>query len=131
MNLSEEVAALHRIASVRQEATVMPKDAIVASVRPEATVMPKDAIVASVVASFQQRSELGIKKYGVTLDRTDLTMADWLQHTQEELMDAVLYLEKLKKTLSLSQNEGSSLQCNTIPGGGCSCAVSKTENNVQ
>ena len=93
--------------------------------------VPSDSIVASVVASFQQRSEIGIKKYGVTLDRTDLGLLDWVQHTQEELMDAVLYLEKLKKTLSLSQNEGSSLQCSTIPGGGCSCAVSKTENNVQ
>ena len=124
MNLSEEVAVLHPVM------TVVPKDNIVASVRPVATVVPKDSIVASVVASFQQRSDLGIKKYGVTLDRTDLTMADWLQHTQEELMDAVLYLEKLKKTLSLSQNEGSSLQLNTIPSRGCSCTVSKTENDV-
>ena len=57
--------------------------------------VPSDSIVASVVASFQQRSELGIKKYGVTLDRTDLTLLDWVQHTQEELMDAVLYLDLL------------------------------------
>lgn len=125
MSLSEEVAALHP--------TVVPnQDSIVASVRPETTVVPNhDSIVASVVASFQQRSERGIKKYGVTLDRTDLSLGDWLQHTQEELMDAVLYLEKLKKTLSLSQNESTSLQCHTIPSGGCNCAVSKTENNVQ
>lgn len=65
-------------------------------------VVPSDSIVASVVASFQQRSEIGIKKYGVTLDRTDLGLLDWVQHTQEELMDAVLYLEKLKKTLTLT-----------------------------
>ena len=122
MNLSEEVAVLHPVATVRPVATVVPKDSIVTQ--------KHDSIVASVVASFQQRSELGIKKYGVTLDRTDLTMADWLQHTQEELMDAVLYLEKLKKTLSLSQNESTSLQCHTIPSGGCSCTVSKTKNDV-
>ena len=56
----------------------------------------RDSIVESVVKQFQQRSEVGIKKYGVTLDRTDLKFNDWVQHMQEELMDAILYLEKLK-----------------------------------
>jgi hypothetical protein len=56
-----------------------------------------DSIVAAVIKKFTDRSELGIKKYGVTLDRTDLKTADWIQHTQEELMDAILYLEKLKQ----------------------------------
>ena len=56
-----------------------------------------DSIVAAVVASFLQRSELGQKKYGTTLDRTDLKTLDWIQHVQEELMDAILYLERLKK----------------------------------
>ena len=54
-----------------------------------------DSIVAAVVASFLQRSELGQKKYGTTLDRTDLKTLDWVQHVQEELMDAILYLERL------------------------------------
>jgi hypothetical protein len=58
----------------------------------------KDSVVEAVVAKFQQRSEFGIKKYGVTLDRTDLGLKDWIQHMQEELMDAILYLEKLKQT---------------------------------
>ena len=69
--------------------------------------LPKDSIVQAVIEKFQQRSELGIKKYGVTLDRTDLGVKDWMQHMQEELMDAILYLEKLKHTIL--QNEGSSL----------------------
>jgi hypothetical protein len=59
-----------------------------------------DSIVASVVASFLQRSELGQKKYGTTLDRTDLKTLDWIQHVQEELMDAILYLERLKKDVT-------------------------------
>jgi hypothetical protein len=117
--------------SVQKPDSIPKPDSIVASVRPVVTVVPSDSIVASVVASFKQRSEIGIKKYGVTLDRTDLGLLDWVQHTQEELMDAVLYLEKLKKTLSLTQNEGSSLQCSTIHGGCCCNAVSKTQNNVQ
>ena len=58
-----------------------------------------DSIVNTVVQRFIQRSEFGQKKYGVTLDRTDLKTADWIQHMQEELMDAILYLEKLKTTL--------------------------------
>jgi hypothetical protein len=60
----------------------------------------KDTIVESVIEQFKQRSEVGIKKYGVTLDRDDLTMLEWLKHLQEELMDATLYIEKLKSKLN-------------------------------
>jgi hypothetical protein len=67
-----------------------------------------DSIVNTVVERFIQRSEFGQKKYGVTLDRKDLKTADWIQHMQEELMDAILYLEKLKTTLGIS--EGSSME---------------------
>lgn len=56
-----------------------------------------DSVVAAVIKKFQERSEVGIKKYGVTLDRTDLGVLDWITHAQEELMDGILYLEKLKQ----------------------------------
>jgi len=56
-----------------------------------------DSIVNSVVKKFLSRSELGIKKYGTTLDRDDLSTVDWITHAQEELMDGILYLEKLKQ----------------------------------
>lgn len=58
-----------------------------------------DSVVRAVVESFIARAELGKKKYGKTLDRTDLSVADWIQHAQEEHMDAILYLEKLKQML--------------------------------
>ena len=58
-----------------------------------------DSIVKSVLDKFVQRSLVGKKKYNTDLDRTDLTIVEWVQHTQEELMDATLYLEKLKQTL--------------------------------
>ena len=61
--------------------------------------MAKDTIVESVVSSFKQRSDVGIKKYNKTMDRNDLSTLEWLQHLQEELMDATLYLEKLKKEI--------------------------------
>ena len=60
----------------------------------------EDSIVESIVALFRQRSRVGQAKYGTTLDRTDLKPLDWIQHAQEELMDGILYLEKLKKELS-------------------------------
>lgn len=55
-----------------------------------------DPIVETVVDAYRSRSEVGQRKYGVTLLRTDLTTLQWIQHLQEELMDAVLYLERLK-----------------------------------
>jgi hypothetical protein len=56
----------------------------------------KDKIVEQVIEQFKQRSERGIQKYGTTLERNDLTTLEWLKHAQEEAMDFVLYLEKLK-----------------------------------
>jgi hypothetical protein len=59
----------------------------------------KDSIVQSVIKQFQERSEVGIQKYGVTLDRNDLNTLQWINHAQQEAMDFVLYLEKLKSEL--------------------------------
>jgi len=59
----------------------------------------KDSIVDSVIDQFKQRSEVGIKKYGVTLDRNDLSALEWINHAQQEAMDFCLYLEKLKSEL--------------------------------
>lgn len=56
-----------------------------------------DSIVESVITKFKERSETGIKKYGKTLDREDLNFIEWVNHLQEELMDAILYAEKLKQ----------------------------------
>ena len=56
-----------------------------------------DSIVQSVIQKFISRSQFGKKKYGTDLDRTDLQVSDWITHAQEELMDGILYLEKLKQ----------------------------------
>lgn len=63
----------------------------------------EDSIVKSVIESFKKRSEIGILKYGKTLDRTDLTFLQWIQHAQEELMDGILYLEKIKQMLDTTE----------------------------
>ena len=56
-----------------------------------------DSIVTSVIEHFKTRSEFGEKKYGVNMDREDLKFKEWVTHMKEELMDAILYLEKLEK----------------------------------
>lgn len=56
-----------------------------------------DSIVTSVIEQFKTRSEFGKKKYGTDLDREDLSFQDFVKHMKEELMDAILYLEKLEK----------------------------------
>jgi hypothetical protein len=58
-----------------------------------------DNIVERVVSLFRSRSQRGIEKYGTTLDKNELSNREWLQHLQEELMDAALYVEKIKTIL--------------------------------
>ncbi len=69
-----------------------------------------DSIVTSVIGKFKQRSEFGQKKYGTNLDRTDLKFLDWVVHMQEELMDAILYLEKMKTEHLKTTPESSSMK---------------------
>jgi hypothetical protein len=52
-----------------------------------------DQIVDAVCAKFQSRSAVGIKKYGTTLAGNNATAREKLVHLQEELMDAVNYIE--------------------------------------
>ena len=58
-----------------------------------------DSVVTAVIQKFRSRAVFGFKKYGTDLDRTDLSVLDWIQHAQEEHMDAILYLEKLKNEI--------------------------------
>jgi hypothetical protein len=62
--------------------------------------MHQDPIVDKVVNKFGDRSRLGISKYGTTLEENKATLTEWLIHLQEELMDATLYIEKLKSELN-------------------------------
>jgi len=53
-----------------------------------------DSVVAAVRDDLLRRSEVGIAKYGVTLDRADLNLRDWLQHAYEETLDQANYLKR-------------------------------------
>ena len=57
----------------------------------------RDPVIESVVDKFVERSNVGFKKYGVTLDQDPSDLNVWMTHLQEELMDAVNYIEKLKR----------------------------------
>ena len=48
-----------------------------------------------VCQKIQQRAEVGKKKYGVTMERDDLSLVDWVSELQQELMDAAIYAEKI------------------------------------
>ena len=56
-----------------------------------------DSIVSSIIKQFEERSAMGKTKYGTDLDRTDLSLLEWVEHAKQEHMDAILYLEKLKQ----------------------------------
>jgi hypothetical protein len=65
----------------------------------------RDPVVERVVDKFVNRSDVGFKKYGITLDNDPQEMFVWLNHLQEELMDAVLYLQKAKETYTEDMQE--------------------------
>ena len=48
-----------------------------------------------VIEKIRKRAEVGESKYGVTMERDDLSFIQWITHLQEELMDAAVYIEKI------------------------------------
>jgi len=61
-------------------------------------------ILYSIIDDLLIREDKGLKEYGTTMDRTDLSEEDWLQHAYEEALDLAIYLKKIIKT---KQNENS------------------------
>ena len=54
----------------------------------------------SIVDMIRSRAVLGLDKYGVTVDRTDLTTEQWIQHAIEEMLDGAQYLYRIKQELA-------------------------------
>lgn len=65
----------------------------------------RDPVVQSVVNKFVDRSDVGFAKYGKTLRNDQSDIFIWLNHLQEELMDATLYLQRLKEEVSTLREE--------------------------
>lgn len=58
-----------------------------------------DSIILETIDKFLSRGEIGLAKYNMTMDRTDLEIIDWIDHSLEEQMDNILYLTKLKRCI--------------------------------
>lgn len=52
-------------------------------------------ILAAVIADLRRREQKGLETYGTTMDRNDLTQAEWLNHLYEEVLDSAVYLKKI------------------------------------
>lgn len=63
--------------------------------------MKRSENLSNLVAKFDAREAAGLRKYGCTVDRADLTPTEWAIHRQEELMDALLYDERMQVAMSL------------------------------
>ena len=74
--------------------------------KPKGKQSATDPIVESVVYDLRTRSDVGIKKYGVTLARDDLSLEQWVQHALEECMDMALYLKRIKVELEKTKDDG-------------------------
>jgi hypothetical protein len=59
----------------------------------------------SVINKIRSRAETGEKKYGVTMERNDLTLLQWINHLQEELLDASVYIEKVLQELKNNEHK--------------------------
>lgn len=58
-----------------------------------------DPNVEIVIQKYRDRATVGFEKYGVTTERDDIDLMGWLTHLQEELMDATIYIQRLKKEI--------------------------------
>jgi len=67
-------------------------------------VFKTDSVVDSIIDQFIDRASMGKEKYNTDLDRQDLSVPEWIEHAQQELMDGILYLEKLKVILGGRKN---------------------------
>jgi len=69
-----------------------------------------DSIVELVINKIRTRSEIGIAKYGITLDRKDYSTIDWIDAAIEEQMDNILYLTRLKQDIKALEEKLSALE---------------------
>jgi hypothetical protein len=61
-------------------------------------------ILDETIKDLYKREIRGLREYGTTMDRTDLTQQEWLQHAYEEALDLCLYLKKLLITNAPQEN---------------------------
>ena len=65
----------------------------------------EDNNVNEICLEYMKRADHGFKKYGVTTERKDLDLLQWIQHLKEELMDATVYIHRIQKELKEKQDD--------------------------
>ena len=79
----------------------------------------RDPVVETVVDKFVERSDVGFKKYGQTLDKERKTgvkdLAAYLNDIQEELMDAILYIQAARDELAEAKDQVYGDSVNGLP----------------
>lgn len=70
------------------------------------TILKTDSVVDSIIDQFVERASMGKTKYNTDLDREDLSVVEWIEHAQQEHMDAILYLQKLKTIIGGKKSRG-------------------------
>jgi hypothetical protein len=89
----------------------------------------RDPVVEAVVNKFVFRSDVGFAKYGKTLRDDDSDLFTWVNHLQEELMDAVLYMQRLKEEIANMKEEKLLRDIEYIDIYGMETVVNTTINN--
>jgi len=56
-------------------------------------------IITNIKSIIDRQQEKGLKKYGKTVDQADLSIEEWIEHTQEEIVDTLIYLECIKQKM--------------------------------
>jgi hypothetical protein len=68
------------------------------------TIHKTDSVVDSIIDKFVDRATFGKQKYGTDLDRNDLELEEWLEHSIQEKMDDILYIQKALIVLREAKN---------------------------
>ena len=61
-------------------------------------------IITNIKSIIDRQQEKGLKKYGKTVDQADLSIEEWIEHTQEEIVDTLIYLECIKQKMINKRN---------------------------
>lgn len=81
--------------------------------------------VRAVRDKLRDRARTGLRKYGVTTERQDLSTIEWLSHLQQEVMDAAVYTERTMEDVAKLTKENAELRAALIKHNcgtpGCVC----------
>ena len=84
-----------------------------------------------VINQIRTRAKVGENKYGTTMDRNDLSLIEWLQHLQEELMDACVYVEKIKQEIHYTDEIDPEMAVYGVRRGPCSMHDEVSEEEIE